>query len=284
MTMPAACQDLDRFVDGELGTEGTQAFRHHLGVCPACPDRLARVVAVDILAEEAMEAEVEGRPADVERTAERPAAAAPVAVTDELAARRSRRWLTSAAVVFAAAAAAVVVFMPGGRPPDLAVLVRDKQYRVTAGRLAYAGFAQHRPLVRERGDAIWGAAATGREQLLAALERRDDHHGLAIAALLEGRYHQAAQRLARAHPTPAVLVDGAALAIERGDARAALALANQALATGDAAIRSAALWNRAVALAMLGSGAEAIAIFDKVAALGEPGWAEEARRRASDLK
>jgi hypothetical protein len=74
--------------------------------------------------------------------------------------------------------------------------------------------------------------------------------------------------------------------------RAALALADhqseRALAMTDAALAQrpghpAALWNRALALRDLGLSRSSAAAFREVARLGEPGWAEEARQRASTV-
>jgi hypothetical protein len=273
------CDDLDRFADGELPSEGAEAFRIHLGLCDACVERLEQVFVLDALVEETL-ALPPWAPGG--RTAELPPVLA--AADDDISRRRARRWTLAAVVVAAAAAAVALVpaaLFPGmsrQRPAELAALFGDQ--RMTEGRLSYPGLDGYRPLIRQRGGVLDAAGGAG-EQLLAALEERRDYHGMAVALLLEGRYAEAGRYLDRAAPSAAVLADGAALAIERGDASAALALAERALASGGPTPQ--ALWNRAAALALGGSTAEAAVAFRRAAALGEPGWSDEARRRADEL-
>jgi tetratricopeptide (TPR) repeat protein len=267
----AACANLHPFIDGELDDAGRGAFRAHLAICPRCPAELESTMMCDAVAEEAL---VASQPQTIEIPS----------VGDELGARRPpqrRILLTAAALILAAAGLGLFV---GRRTeePLLAANLSDDPFRTIEGRLAYAGFDRHRPLRRERGGATVDPWSGGREQTLAALQERNDEHGLGVALLLEGKYDEAARHLDRAAALPATSIDAAALALERGDGRAALAHADRALALLPRS--GPALWNRALALQLLGRTAPAIAAFESVAALGEPGWADEARAHAAALR
>jgi tetratricopeptide (TPR) repeat protein len=277
----AICEKLHPFVDGELDDREAQAFRRHLGECARCPAELEATVLCDALAEEALAAGPR-RARTVELAAPPPAAAAPAHPLDELAARRRRRGLLAAVsgVAFAAAATILLTRAPPPAAPLAALL--DGPYRSIEGRLAYPGADGYRPLSRLRGGPEPAAPRADRTAALARLEESGDHHGLGVGLLLEGQLEQAARQLAAAPPSPQVLSDSAALALERGQAREALALADRALALQPR--HPQATWNRAVALELQGQRDQAAAAFDAVAALGEPGWTDEARRRAGDLR
>jgi hypothetical protein len=265
------CGDLHRFIDGELDDAAAAGFRRHLGLCDRCRNAFERLFLTDILVEQAL--------TEPARTETLEVAAFPHPA-DELASRRHRRW-TMVAGLAAAACLALVIGTATNRSETIASLVAKDSYRTTVGRLGYPGLERHRPLVRERGALPPNASTAKREALLADLQERKDHHGLAVALLLDGRFDEASRELGLAGRTPAVLVDSAALAIERNDPARALSLCNEALSSQPG--NAAALWNRAVALAMLDMRAEAAAAFEAVAKMAEPGWAEEARRRAAGL-
>ena len=312
--MSALCEKLHPFVDGELDDQEARAFRLHLGQCRTCAGDLEAAVLCDALAEEVLAggrrrvATVElpateepvfatterpGRPAPVAATTERPGPA-PVAATtekvgpappghppDELAARRRRQGIMVAVGgVAVAAAAAVLIFRTPLPESPLAELLAEP-YRPIDGRVAYPGLDRYRPLARARGGADQ-AAQPARTELLANLEGKNDHHGLGVALLLDGQLDQAARQLAAAPTSAAVLSDSAALALQRGQAREALTLADRALAVEPR--HPQAIWNRAVALEILGWRRQAAEAFGAAAALGgDPGWTAEARRRADDL-
>jgi tetratricopeptide (TPR) repeat protein len=294
--MSTACANLEPFLDGELDDAGATAFRRHLGLCERCPGALEATILADDLAEQVLVAGSGPRTVEIPGpsfTDEPPAhPGADRAPPDELARRRwSRRGLTLTMVSLGAAAAAAAVILVGGAshsPVDLLATLGQEDHRAIEGRLAYPGLDRHRPLARERGGAPATAARRwpeAREQTLAALEERGDEHGLALALLLEGRLQQAAaqlDRLARPSASAAVWSDQAALALERGDAPGALQLTDRVLAAQPG--HPQALWNRAVALQMMGRRPAAAAAFSRVAALGEPGWADEARSRAALLQ
>jgi hypothetical protein len=287
--MNSACANLELFLDGELDDAGANAFRRHLGVCDRCPTQLEATVLADELSLQVLDAA--SRPRTIEIPAPSPEpeqepgqhpGGDPSVVRgtqrsppDELARRRpGRRFIlavTSLAAV-AAAAAVILTVVAGDPPPDLLATLGQQNHRAIEGRLAYPGLDQYRPLARERGGLGGRQWPSRREQTLAALEERGDQHGLAMALLLDGRPQQAAAQLVHAGANVSVWSDQAAVAIERGDARTALQLTDRVLAVRPD--HRQALWNRAVALQLLGQSSPA----------AEPGWAEEAARRAAQLR
>src|SRR5207253_2896437 len=92
----------------------------------------------------------------------------------------------------------------------------------------------------------------------------------------------AAAALADAPSSPDVEVDRAVAALQLGQRDEALARLDAVLR--DAPRHAQARWDRALVLRDLGLPLAAAAEFDAVAALGEPGWSDEARARAADLR
>jgi hypothetical protein len=278
----AICEKLHPFVDGELDDGEAQAFRLHLGDCSRCPTDLEAAVLCDALAEEALAAgprrartvELAGTPAA------QPVSSAPE-VHDQLAARRRRKILAAAVGVVAVAAAASILIVRAQLPDSPLATLLEEPYRPIEGRLAYPGADRYRPPGRVRG-ASQSTGRPERTELFARLEARNDHHGLGVALLLDGQLDQAARQLGGASPSPSLLSDQAALALQQGAPREALTLTERALAQQPG--HPQASWNRAVALEALGWRRQAAEAFDAVAALGEPGWTDEARRRAAALR
>jgi cellulose synthase operon protein C len=275
----ATCADLHPFLDGELEDDRASAFRRHLGVCDRCPTDLEEAILTDEIAGSVL-GPARG-PRTVEVVGAPSALAAEVANRDDLAIRRSRRhWAAGVVAAGALAAAMLLLFFGRGSGDELAAL-QATTHRTIEGRLSYPGFDGHRPFrrVRDAGTQQWRSA---REQVLAALERRGDQHGLAVALMVEGQLAQAADHLNRASPSAEVLSDQAALAIEQRDGAQALALVDRALAISPT--HPPALWNRAVALDLLDRDAEAVQAYEAVARIAEAGWSREAQRRAAALR
>jgi cellulose synthase operon protein C len=274
----ASCADLHPFLDGELDDARASAFRRHLGACPRCPPELEAAVLTDATAEAMLP-----QPARHE-TMEIRAPVAPAPAPDEVAARRRRRLLGSSLAVAlgAAAAAALVIFQLGRSPGGEVAWMSEGSHRTIEARLGYAGAGGYRPLRRERGNGAGARGRQGREAALAELAARGDEHGLGVMFLIEGQHARALGHLEQAVPTPALLVDRAAVAIEQGDGDRALDLADRALAQQPR--YPPALWNRALALELVGRTAEAALAFEELASLGEDGWSEEARQRALSLR
>jgi hypothetical protein len=200
---------------------------------------------------------------------------------DRRAPRRRAIWI--AAGVALAAAAAVIVWLARPAPaPEVASLGELAPHRTLEARLSYTGADGYRPRDVARGEQRHERIAFAR---LDQLERAGDHHGLGVAALLNGELSTAAQELERAGASSEIDSDRAALALADGSAEAierALDHADHALAADPRS--GAARWNRALALAALNLQLAAALDFDQVAALHEPGWADEARARATALR
>jgi hypothetical protein len=265
--MTADCPEIERthaLADGELIGDAADAARDHLATCAACRAELADVLQLDAAV----------------------AAAGHRAPVIDLAWYRQRRLQVAAAAV--AAAAAVVVYLalpsrhpgaPAGAEDGIEVALALAPHRVTEARMAWPGAAPYRSYdVPRAGEAPHEAIDL---MAIARLDRRGDRHGVGVLELLNGERRQAASYLERAGDSPDVMADRAALALADHQPERALALADAALARR--AGHPAALWNRALALRDLGLSRSSAAVFREVARLGEPGWAEEARQRASTV-
>ena len=183
-------------------------------------------------------------------------------------------------------AAGVVIASRAGAPPgsadDLFAGLTRGGFRRLEGRLSHPAADRHRPF-RAGRPAAPALLLSGK--LLLERERAGDVRGLAAAYALAGLRGQAQAQLTRVGPGPA--------AADAASDRAALLLAEGAepedvLAAVDRALPSRpghpqAHWNRALALERLGLSLGAADDFRAVAARGEPGWSDEARRRADDL-
>ncbi|HEU4730286.1 MAG TPA: CHAT domain-containing protein [Kofleriaceae bacterium] len=287
MTDP--CERLHDYVDGELGPEELREFEAHLASCQACaaelPRLLALLAALDTVAQTASRGPIGGAQlkvlpggldAGVPRQA--PAARPPGS--------RRRWWIVGLGGVAAAAAAVLLVVRPPTRPtsPPVAISLQSDlgATRGIEARLSYPGAERYRPMDVARGARAGEAIPLDR---MIELERAKDWHGLAVAALLAGERDRAARSFAQAPASPAAdsdraaleLIDGSRPALER-----ALEDVDRALAAapGDGAAR----WNRALVLRGLNLPLAAARELDRVAALGEPGWADEARTRAASLR
>lgn len=300
--MTEHCDSLHAYVDGELDEAERAAFESHLATCTTCIAELPRLLA--LLAALASAADVIRRPRpDGARLAvipggatEPPAAAnpaAPPAAASPPAPRPRRTWWIAGVGGALAAAAALAVFLslphPGPADPagpalaalDAAIGTR----RPIEPRVTVPGADRFRPLDVQRSAAPGATAPVRLLDLERELEQAGRWHAAAVVALLAGDREHAARAFAQAPPGPEVDADRAALALLDGD-RASL---ERALEDVDRALAArpdlpAALWNRALVLAALDMPLAAADDFDRVRSLGEPGWADDAGRRAADLR
>ena len=217
-------------------------------------------------------------PAAVALAAAAPAAAAPM--TPLVRRRRTTRIAWLAAGPLAAAAVLALVLWPQARAPRLAL----GPTRPIVPWLSSPGTGDHRPFDAPRGGG--GQAATDElERTERAFAEAKDWHGAAVAALLAGDRERAARDLARAPATPEVEADRAVLELLDGRRPAlerALDHVDRALAAAPGS--AAAHWNRALILAALNLPLAAAQELDRVRALGERGWSDEARTRADALR
>ncbi|HEY1547058.1 MAG TPA: CHAT domain-containing protein [Kofleriaceae bacterium] len=254
------CPELERthaLADGELSTADADAARAHLATCRECQAELDDVMQLDVL------------PA--------PSRVAPVIPI----AWYRRKPVIGAVGVTALAAAGIAIVMakrPAPLPPKVATLELAGN-RALEPRLAWRDASTYRPYDVPRGS--HDAHETIPLAVLGDIERSGDLHGVGVLAMLDGERKQAATYLDRAGDGTDVVDDRAALALLDGHADRALALCDDVLAhKPDDTI---AHWNRGLALRDLGLTAGAAAEFRVVAARNEPGWSDEARRRADVL-
>ncbi|XXF77165.1 zf-HC2 domain-containing protein [Myxococcaceae bacterium GXIMD 01537] len=289
------------FADGELSAEEADAFRAHLGTCAECQLELSDILQLQALGERLAGEEVQpvaapelvSVPAPALATAPAPAqvpASATTLSTGPTPAPRAfrpswnRRRATLGMALGGALAAAfsfAVLRTPSQPDPVSAEALALAPTRSLEARLSYGGASGWRP---------YGVKRSGGErpqekvplQTLANMEEADDMHGLAVAALLNGEREQATDYLRRAPGLPDLDCDRAALALARGAPAEALALVEAVLKTHPS--HPQALWNQGLALRELGLELLAARSFKLVAALGEPGWSDEARERQRALE
>jgi tetratricopeptide (TPR) repeat protein len=200
--------------------------------------------------------------------------------------KRTRRPLAAVLLLLG------VLALCGGRWAATAVARRrvlvdlaSGPYRSLAARLSDPRLDRHRPMRADRARGGGPPVSPLPLGLLSTLERAGDEHGVALSLLLSGEVAQARvrlDRLATAEPRPQVLNDQAAAALAAGDAAAALSAIDEALDRDS--LNPQALFNRALALSSLDLPLTAARFFDRVAALGEPGWAAEAAGEATRLR
>lgn len=285
--MTDACETLHAYVDGELEAAELGAFEAHLASCDDCTAELPRLLALMSALDGA--AVASSAPSGAKRlvvldggsdaTSER--------AGGRLPARRSRHplWIASGAALAVAAVVALLVFVPSKPPPAPQVASLRGELgptRLLEARLSYAGTGDYRKLNVDRG-AQRGEAISLDSRV--RLERARDLHGQAVASLLAGERERAAQLFAQVPRSPGADSDRAALELVDGSQEAL----ERALEDVDRALVEvpndpAALWNRALVLAGLNLPMAAAREFDRVTALGEQGWADEARDRAKVLR
>jgi tetratricopeptide (TPR) repeat protein len=265
-----ACQRVHSLVDGELAPEEAHRVRLHLATCAACQAELARLLQLKALTEE-LKAPVAPR-----------AQAAPPQRSRAFRPRWSRYALRGGmgALVAVAATAALVLLLPGGPRAELLWLT-NAPTRSLEPRTSYEGADGWRPY-----DTLRSAGGEPRAPVplkeMARLEEAGDLRGIAAAYLLRKDAASAEAYLRRAGDSPDVDADRAVVALLRGDAAEALRLLDGVLQREPR--HSQAMWNRGLALARLGQDLAAAEQFEAVAALGEHGWADEARKRAEELR
>ncbi len=263
------CQRVDAFFDGELEKAEADAFRAHLATCSKCAHELRELAKLEAIVGTHAEAL---RP----RLAIEPAPVVPI-----VSHPRWRRAVPGVLVVALAAAAAWVLLskrasLPSDAPPEPLALL-DAPSRSTEARVAYGPADRYRPYDVARSS----SASRGEHvslEALARLEHDKDFGGVAAGLLLGGDRDRAAEYLDRAGKSPDTDVDRAVLALGRGELEEALNLLDAVIEQNPR--HEQALWNMALVLREMHLELASAEAFEKVAALGSPGWSDEARGRA----
>jgi hypothetical protein len=232
-----------------------------------------------------------------EPAVEPPSQATPPAVRER---HRTRpRWRSRRTAVLAAAALLALVLLfhqiverpkdpgradqgPSDRSTLFAQLAPERKFEP---RVTVPDADRYRPYNTVRSGAPQSNAESISFAGLAELEQRGEWHTIGVASLLAGNREQAATYLARAPRSPNVDVDRAAALLTSSndrDLEQALELLDGVLAVNPR--NGPAAWNRALVLARLGLPLSAAKAFDDVATLAEPGWSNEARTRAKELR
>ncbi|RKH57964.1 zf-HC2 domain-containing protein [Corallococcus llansteffanensis] len=270
--MNAHCTKLHLFMDGELSEVEAEGFRHHLPRCPACESGLRDLLQLELLAARALTTGAE-QPA--------PRAEGNV-VTLGAWVRRNARVVAPLAMAASLCAVMVPRMMPVADVPAV-VFLENQPTRELEARLSHPRADQWRRYSPMRGGTD---VAEAQQPLplrpLAEMEERKDFRGIVAAYVLHGQWQQAQAVLAREPASLARDNDLAVVALHEGRPQAALELL-------DAVVRAEprhaqALWNRGLALHALKQDARAARDFDQVASLGEPGWSDEARNLAQQLR
>ena len=275
------CEKLHAFADGEMPDAEVPSFHRHLACCSTCQGELRDVLLLEALA-------VGLTPASASRWSHAPAAAvllpAPgrgreiTRIDVARSARRAHPWAWKAGVAAAAAAIVAVVVERRQNSNPLGDLLADA--RPFPARVVYPSIDdRYRPLRLMRGEP---AQRPSPIQALARLEARGDEEALAAGYLLAGVVHQAEITLAHAPRTAGSDTNRAVLAMQRDHWEEARALLEAVLAVNPG--HPQARWNLALVCEHFGETGAAALAFEAVAALGEPGWAEEAAERARGLR
>ena len=281
--MNAHCTRLHLFMDGELSESDAEGFRNHLPRCAACEGGLRDLLQLELLAARALSTGA------VETPAEKPEGNNVVALSAWV--RRNARVVAPLAMAASLCAVFVPRMMPADADVPAVVFLENQDARRLEARLSDPRADKHRPYSPMRGPKHGGAeiadpAEAGKVTLplrpLARMEERKDFRGIVAAYVLHGQWQQAQAVLAREPASLARDIDLSVVALQDSRYQDALNLLDPVLRTDPR--NPQALWNRAIALRELGQKESAARDFDQVAALGEPGWSDEARKLAGELR
>jgi hypothetical protein len=274
MSVTEACQQIHALVDGELEPEQAHRVRLHLAHCVVCQQELTRLLQLKALTQGPLAGQTPSS-GPLTGASARPRRFLP---------RWSLRSKQAGMVVLVAAVAStafLVLPLRASSPRAELLWLTGEAARPIELRLSYAGADSYRPYdtLRSAGTTAEAPVPLGE---MARLEERGDLHGIAAAYLLRGKADEARAWLSRAGGSPDVEAELAVVELMRGDMVAALDRLNGVLLRDSR--HPQALWNRGIALERLGLPLAAAQALEAVTALGEPGWADEARQRAQALR
>jgi len=260
---PIGCEELGRFVDGELAAAEAAAFRRHLVVCARCQQEMHGLMQLSALAEQSRQ--------QPESASPEPSLAA-IAAAERRSRPRRAAWVGVVGAM--AMAAALVLALRGGRTsgPDMPTLLASLDSRTVSGWPSAAGPGQYRPYAVSRGTAQSTPPALARAELKA--EEASDLRSIATLALLRRDFARADTALGQLPARPDVLADRGLVRMEQGRCEEALEYLDRALDAEPGYLP--ALFNRGLCLRQLGlPGAAAVAL-GKVSGASAGGWSTEA--------
>ncbi|NPC73516.1 hypothetical protein HPP05_27565 [Corallococcus exiguus] len=274
--MNAHCTRLHLFMDGELSESDAEGFRSHLPRCASCEGGLRDLLQLELLAARAL-----GTGATEAPAAKQEGNGNVVSLGAWV--RRNARVVAPLAMAASLCAVFVPRMMPASEVPAV-VFLENQTTRELEGRLSDPRADQWRRYSPMRGGADGVEAGKGTLPLrpLAEMEERKDFRGIVAAYVLHGQWQQAQAVLAREPASLARDSDLAVVALQDNRFQDALALLDPVVRADPR--NPQALWNRGLALRALHQEARAARDFDQVAALGEPGWSDEARKLAEELR
>lgn len=272
--MNAHCTRLHLFMDGELSESDAEGFRNHLPRCAACEGGLRDLLQLELLAARALGVGAAEQPVSNPRGN---------VVALGAWVRRNARVVAPLAMAASLCAIVVPRMMPVAEVPAV-VFLENQSTRELEARLSDPRADQWRRYSPMRGGAEGTEAVQAPLPLrpLAEMEERKDFRGIVAAYVLHGQWQQAQAVLAREPASLARDSDLAVVALQDGRHQDALALLDSVVRADPR--NAQALWNRGLALRSLHQDARAARDFDQVAALGEPGWSDEARKLADELR
>ncbi|MCP3138995.1 CHAT domain-containing protein [Pyxidicoccus xibeiensis] len=198
-----------------------------------------------------------------------------------------RRRTLVQAVAGLAAAVLVVVAVPRmmSSEPQHDVWLAKRPQRLLEARVAYPGADDHRPQASRMMGNDDGAPEALPHKAMSWLEEQEDVPGIVAAYLVRddpGLADQALLELDKLERTPERENDRAVAMLLKGRPDEALRLVDGVLRGHPR--HPQALWNRALALRELGLPLVAASAFKEVADLHEPGWSDEAKLKADELR
>ncbi|MCY1044437.1 zf-HC2 domain-containing protein [Corallococcus sp. bb12-1] len=278
--MNAHCTKLHLFMDGELSEADAEGFRHHLPRCPGCEGGLRDLLQLELLAARALGAGVAEQPVEQPRSN---------VVALGAWVRRNARVVAPLAMAASLCAVMVPRMMPAPEVPAV-VFLENQSTRALEGRVSHARADQWRRYVPMRGNGN-ASGAEASEALaptplplrpLAEMEERKEFRGIVAAYVLHGQWQQAQAVLVREPASLARDNDLAVVALHDSRFQDALNLLDPVVRAEPA--HAQALWNRGLALYGLKQYDRSARDFEQVAALGEPGWSDEARGRVDEAR
>ncbi|HZJ63221.1 MAG TPA: zf-HC2 domain-containing protein, partial [Kofleriaceae bacterium] len=273
------CDDLDIFVDGELPADDAQAFRHHLASCAHCQRALHGRMLEAVVVSHGDEG-----------------CASPRGFILPFPSRPRTQWVLMTASVAMAAAIVLALWHKSHEPQPAVAKIEPIQLapeRRVEVRFSDPAFDAHRPLLVMRASGQPQSEPIG-FSIVAGLEQRGQMNAVVAARALAGDVQAAIEYASKLPATARSLSDRAALELlavtgqdsvprprQEQAADRAISLTSDALRLDPNCVQ--AMWNKALALKLLGLPLEAARVFAEIARRGEPGWSTEASSNADDL-